>query len=218
MFVLTQSLVPPPRLPVLLPRAQPAPSGRPHSHPAAGGRVRRLRQHHAGGVPEKQPPSGALRELHVHPARHLVLPGRGGGRVPAAPARRAAPLNVPSFLPLSDRIRALPAERTGVGPDPARQRDVRHHVLLLAPRRGHALRRLHLLCSLVVRQGFHWKTFARPTGWPVVLLPSRLQESMQGRQNGEKRVQPPCEGVNNQAVSLRMQPPPAKRASFTVVF
>lgn len=73
-------------------------------------------------------------------------------------AKTATPcdiLNVPSFLFASDRICTLPAKRTGVGPEPARQRDVRHHVLLLASSCGHAFGCLHLLYSLVVRHLFN---------------------------------------------------------------
>jgi len=44
-----------------------------------------------------------------------------------------------------DRIRAFPPERPAVGPDPAQQPHVHHHVLLLALRRGPAAGRLHLL-------------------------------------------------------------------------
>lgn len=63
---------------------------------------------------------------------------------------------------LADRLRALPSPRPRLGPDGPRQRDVRHHVLLVAPgvrraRRGRAL--LH--CQLVR------SAFTSPNIWSV---------------------------------------------------
>lgn len=63
------------RVPVLLPRPHEAHFGLSHPHPAAGGCVCRLGQHHAGGVHQGQHHFGTLWRMHVHSARLVVLPG-----------------------------------------------------------------------------------------------------------------------------------------------
>lgn len=63
------------RVSVLLPCAQSTSSGRPHPHPAPGGGVWRLSQHHAGDVHKRQHYFRAVRVMHVHPTGFVVLPG-----------------------------------------------------------------------------------------------------------------------------------------------
>lgn len=63
------------RVPVLLPRAQSAPSGCSHPHLVAGGRIWWVSQRHAAGVHQRQHYSGASRRMSVNPAGLMVLPG-----------------------------------------------------------------------------------------------------------------------------------------------